>query len=67
MTPGRIAMDVFQCPDCELKFRLASELEWHLAAEHPDFHVEAKSQEGSLLSAAHRRRHTKRGRGESTP
>ncbi|MGH2694193.1 MAG: C2H2-type zinc finger protein [Actinomycetota bacterium] len=60
-------MDVFQCPECELKFRFASELEWHMATDHPDFHVEPKSQEASLLSAAHRRRHVRRGSGDSTP
>lgn len=50
-------MDVYQCPDCELKFRLATELQQHLALEHPNFHVDSKTLEGALLAASHRHRH----------
>lgn len=50
-------MDVYQCPECELKFQFASELTDHLATSHPNFHSEAKSVEDELLKAAHRRRH----------
>ncbi len=30
-------MDVLQCPECTLRFRFASELEWHLKLDHPEF------------------------------
>jgi hypothetical protein len=53
-------MDVYQCPECELKFRFGSELDSHIRDEHPDFHAEAKSVEDSLLSASHRHRHKPR-------
>ncbi|MGH2756797.1 MAG: hypothetical protein ACRDI3_03320 [Actinomycetota bacterium] len=49
-------MSIFQCPDCELRFRFASELVEHVTSEHPDFRSEPKSLEDSLLSAAHLRR-----------
>ncbi len=50
-------MNVYQCPDCELKFQFASELTDHIATSHPDFRAESKSLEDELLKAAHRRRH----------
>ncbi|HEX2240692.1 MAG TPA: hypothetical protein VHJ82_06085 [Actinomycetota bacterium] len=50
-------MDVYQCPDCELRFQFASELTDHLATSHPDFHAEDKSVEDALLKASHRHRH----------
>lgn len=53
-------MDVFQCPDCELKFRFSSELDEHLKLEHPGFKSEEKTAEDDLLHASHRHRHKKR-------
>jgi hypothetical protein len=50
-------MPVFQCPDCNLRFLFASELDQHIADEHPDFHADPKSVEDSLLAASRRRRH----------
>ncbi len=50
-------MDIFQCPECDLKFRYSSELKEHLASDHPEFHVDPKSLEDDLLSAAYRHRH----------
>ena len=52
-------MDVIQCPECPLKFMTASELEQHLAFDHPDFHAEAQRSEDSIVAAVHkaRRRH----------
>jgi hypothetical protein len=47
-------MEVFQCPICELKFHHPSELDDHVAVEHPDFVWTPKSLEDSLLGAAHR-------------
>ncbi len=49
-------MDVYQCPECELRFRFASELQDHLATSHPDFHADAKSLEDMLLTASRRHR-----------
>lgn len=46
-------MDVYQCPECRLKFRLASELDDHLRLDHPDFHAEPKTLEDELIAAAH--------------
>ena len=50
-------MDVFQCPDCELRFRHASELMQHVEVDHPEFHIDPKTVEDALISAAHLRRH----------
>jgi len=50
-------MEVFQCPVCELKFHYPSELDDHMAAEHPGFRWEPRSVEDSLLGATHRPRH----------
>jgi hypothetical protein len=35
-------MDVYQCPYCELKFRTESELQQHIAFDHPKAEEEAK-------------------------
>ncbi|MDQ3941468.1 MAG: hypothetical protein M3238_08970 [Actinomycetota bacterium] len=37
-------MDVFQCPECNLKFRFSSELEQHLALDHPEFRAELRDE-----------------------
>lgn len=50
-------MDVFQCPECELRFRFANELEDHLAADHRSFHAASASVD-ALVGAAHRHRRT---------
>lgn len=47
-------MDVLQCPECPLRFITASELEQHLALDHPEFHAEAKRSEDSIVAAVHR-------------
>ena len=51
---GEAGMDVLQCPDCELKFRFASELEQHLEVEHPEFHALIKESGESAVEAAER-------------
>ena len=52
-------MDVLQCPECPLRFMNASELEQHLALDHPDFHAEAEHVDDSIVVAVHKaqRRH----------
>ena len=50
-------MDVYQCPDCELRFRYASELEAHISVDHPSFHVTPKTIEDALISSSHKHRH----------
>ena len=52
-------MDVLQCPECPLRFTNASELEQHLALDHPEFHAEAQRSEDSIVAAVHKaqRRH----------
>lgn len=57
-------MTILQCPACELKFRSGSELDDHLAVEHPSFRWKPKSVEDSLLAAAHR---TPKGRAAYPP
>ena len=47
-------MEVLQCPDCELKFRLAAELDQHLALEHPEFYARIKESGESAVEAAER-------------
>ena len=47
-------MDVLQCPDCELRFRLAAELDQHLALEHPAFYARLKENGESAVEAAER-------------
>jgi hypothetical protein len=49
-------MATFQCPECELRFQFATELEAHLRDDHPDFHVEPKSVEDAMLLEAHNKR-----------
>ena len=49
-------MATFQCPECELRFQFANELECHLRDDHPDFHIEPKSVEDAMLLEAHHRR-----------
>jgi hypothetical protein len=49
-------MATFQCPECELRFQFATELEEHLRSDHPDFHVEPKSIEDAMLLEAHHKR-----------
>lgn len=49
-------MDVFQCPECELRFRYSNELDDHLATDHPGFEREPRSVEGALVAASHRHR-----------
>lgn len=50
-------MDVYQCPDCELKFRNSSELRQHIAIDHPKLHLDTKEWDDSTFSAWHHRRH----------
>jgi uncharacterized C2H2 Zn-finger protein len=51
-------METFQCPECELKFRLATELASHLNDDHPAWHVEPTTPEEQLrLEALNRRLH----------
>jgi hypothetical protein len=52
-----VRMYVYQCPECNLKFQYASELEQHMSIDHPDFHVTPKTIEDALMSASHRPRH----------
>lgn len=47
---------VFQCPECALRFRYATELDHHLATDHPEFSVTWKSIEDAMLAASHKRR-----------
>lgn len=49
-------MEFHQCTVCELKFRFSSELDDHIATDHPEFKSESKTVEDSLLGAAHRSR-----------
>ncbi|MGH2819355.1 MAG: C2H2-type zinc finger protein [Actinomycetota bacterium] len=53
-------MEIYQCPECELRFRNASELESHLKLDHPDFNIESDSLEDFAVSEAHRHRHSRR-------
>jgi hypothetical protein len=56
---GEVRMYVYQCPECDLKFQHASELEQHMSLDHPDFQVTPKTIEDSLMSASHRPRHAR--------
>jgi hypothetical protein len=51
-------MDIYQCPECELRFRNAAEMEAHLASDHPDFRVD-RSDLDELIAEAHHRRHAR--------
>jgi hypothetical protein len=53
-------MDVYQCPECELRFRFSSELRSHLETDHPEFEVHPKTIEDALLSESHQHRHPSR-------
>jgi hypothetical protein len=57
-------VEILQCPVCELKFRFSSELEEHLALEHPDFEAKARSGDEQALSEARRRRQIREGDGD---
>ncbi|MEA2433837.1 MAG: hypothetical protein QOG54_1294 [Actinomycetota bacterium] len=50
-------MDVYQCPECELRFRFSSEMQEHMSSDHPDFHVTSKTVEDALIDASHKHRH----------
>lgn len=47
-------METFQCPACDLKFRYPSELDDHIAGDHPRFEWRPRSTEGALFGASHR-------------
>lgn len=51
-------MDIYQCPECELRFRNASEMEAHLRADHPDFTIE-RGDLDDLIAEAHHHRHAR--------
>jgi hypothetical protein len=53
---AEVAMAIFQCPVCELRFALNAELENHIDEAHPDFNVEHEKEEDELLSSIKRRR-----------
>lgn len=48
-------MYVYQCPECDLKFQFASELQQHLALDHPNFVATPQTIEDALTSTTHRR------------
>jgi uncharacterized C2H2 Zn-finger protein len=59
-------VDVFQCPHCELRFRNESELQQHIAFDHPDRETRRSAEDD--LMGSHRHRHRDRQRGhESSP
>ena len=47
----------FQCPECALRFLLEAEVDDHLRLDHPDFHIEPKSDEDAYLMEVHRKHH----------
>jgi len=49
-------MDVFQCPVCALKFRFSSELDQHLALEHPNFSAEDDPDDAAIRDQKRKRR-----------
>ncbi len=51
------AMDVYQCPDCELRFRYPSELEAHISVDHPGFSVTPKTIEDALIPSSRKHGH----------
>ena len=53
-------MDLFQCPQCALKFRYSSELEQHLKLDHPDFELEEDERESAARKAAQTQRDLKK-------
>jgi hypothetical protein len=48
-------VDVFQCPECALKFRYSSELDQHIALEHPDLKVEEPGNDATSKAALRQR------------
>jgi formylglycine-generating enzyme required for sulfatase activity len=50
-------MDVFQCPECELRFANASEMESHLKTDHPNFHIDWSSVDEYIAATSRRRHH----------
>jgi hypothetical protein len=43
-------MYVYQCPECDLKSQFASELQQHLALDHPNFVATPQTIEAALSS-----------------
>jgi hypothetical protein len=56
MSGEEVEVDVYQCPECELRFKNASEMDAHLKLDHPHFHEKWSSVDDYLASEAHRRR-----------
>lgn len=50
-------MDVYQCPECELRFQFSNELVQHIGIDHPDFSIEADTAEDARLPGEYRHRH----------
>ena len=48
-------MTTLQCPACELRFTLASELDQHIALEHPDLKVEEPGNDATSKAALRQR------------
>jgi hypothetical protein len=53
---GGEPVDIYQCPECELRFTNASEMDAHIKSDHPRFHEKWSSADDYLASEAHRRR-----------
>ena len=53
---GGEPVDIYQCPECELRFTNASEMDSHIKSDHPHFHEGWSSADDYLASEAHRRR-----------
>jgi len=49
-------METYQCPCCELRFRIANELIEHVSSDHPKFNIDASKAMQALLGS-HRHRH----------
>lgn len=49
--------NVLQCPRCEVRFPNPSELNDHVASDHPDFRSAAATIEDDLLGACHCHHH----------
>ena len=47
-------MAVFQCPECELRFAFATELDEHLEREHPRFEAETRPGADATIRAGQR-------------
>lgn len=59
--------NILQCPRCEVRFRSPSELNDHLASDHPDFRAAADTVEDDLLGACHCHHHGARTRSYMSP